>query len=205
MKNSDCNTTRSLKSTGFFFHVRFCGHIEGQGGKMKEEWKVIPAFGGKYEASCFGDIRNAETKHIRKLREDKYGYYRLNISRGDGTGKSDTVPVHQLVALAFIPNPENKPQINHKDGNKKNNCVDNLEWCTASENTKHAHRTGLAYVYHGQDNCRAKFNNEQVLTIRKMYASGKMSQQKIADIYGVAQTTIGRIVRGERYADVEVV
>ena len=62
---------------------------------------------------------------------------------GSPSGVRKTVKVHREVAKAFIPNPENKPEVNHKDGNKENNCVDNLEWSTAGENTTHAYDTGL--------------------------------------------------------------
>lgn len=80
------------------------------------------------------------TNRALKLGEDKDGYLRLNLIIDR---KRKTVHVHTLVAELFIPNTENKPQVNHKDGNKKNNCVENLEWCTARENISHAHRAGL--------------------------------------------------------------
>ncbi len=80
------------------------------------------------------------TNRALKVREDRYGYLRLNLII-DGNHK--TVHVHTLVAELFIPNVENKFQINHKDGNKQNNSVDNLEWCTAKENVIHARETGL--------------------------------------------------------------
>lgn len=69
----------------------------------------------------------------------KGGYYCVGLSKG----KTKTFRVHQLVAKAFIPNPENKPYVNHIDGNKVNNSVSNLEWCTCSENNLHNHKIGL--------------------------------------------------------------
>lgn len=83
------------------------------------EWKVIPSSNGKYEASSDGQIRNVATKKIRKPSKNSKGY--LQIS---GVGSSHLV--HRLVAEAFIPNPENKPEIDHIDGNPLNCSVDNL-------------------------------------------------------------------------------
>ena len=163
-------------------------------------WKVIPAFGGRYEASENGEIRHSLNKNIRKARLNKYGYLQLNFSRNDGTGKSDTVRIHRLIALTFIPNPNNLPEVNHINGIKTDNRVENLEWCTASANTKHAYKHGLASTYKGEEHPCAKFTNEQVRQIRKMYNEEHISQQKIADFFNVSQTTIGRIIRGVRYA-----
>jgi len=172
---------------------------------MKEIWKDIKGYEGRYEASNYGAVRNAKTKQIRKPRVDSHGYLRINVPRNDGTGKSNAIHIHTMVALAFYKKIDGKNQVNHIDGDKKNNKVENLEWCTASENTKHAHRTGLAHVYHGEQNCNAKFNEDQVIWIRNKYKEGGISQQKMADLLGVAQTTIGRIIRGERYADIEII
>jgi len=81
-------------------------------------------------------------------------------------GKTSDLLVHRLVAIKYIPNPENKPHINHKDGVKTNNCVDNLEWCTASENLKHAYAIGLT-CKKGIKHPSVKLSEDDVLLIRR--------------------------------------
>lgn len=162
-------------------------------------WKDVPALSGRYEASETGEIRNKTTKHIRKQRMNKYGYCQINISRNDGTGKSNTMLVHKLIAETFIPNPDQLPEVNHIDGDKSNNHVSNLEWCTKSDNQKHAHKLGLSHVYHGEDHPCAKLTNEEVKQVKQMYMEG-VSQQKIADFFHVSNTTVRRVLNGERYA-----
>lgn len=104
---------------------------------MEEEiWKLIEPSGGKYEVSCYGKIRHAVTKRI--LKETSTREYRyVSMWYGD---KRVRKSVHLLVAKAFLPNPKNLPQINHKDENPANNRVDNLEWCTASYNARYGGR-----------------------------------------------------------------
>jgi DNA-binding transcriptional regulator YiaG len=161
-------------------------------------WKVIPAFGGRYEASERGEIRHSLNKNVRKARINKYGYLQLNFSKNDGTGKSDTILIHRLIAMTFIPNPNNLPEVNHIDGNKQNNHVSNLEWCSYSENGKHSHKIGLQQAQKGETHVGAKLTNDQAKRIRQLYKEG-ISQQKLADFFNVSQITISRIVRGERY------
>ena len=94
---------------------------------MSEEiWKEIPNY-PKYEASNLGRIRNKKKQNILKPIKTKSGYY--NISLGNTLNGNPPKRVHRIIALTFIPNPNNLPQINHKDENKANNAVDNLEWC----------------------------------------------------------------------------
>jgi hypothetical protein len=100
--------------------------------EVKEEWTQIQDF-SNYEVSNLGNVRNSNTGRILKL-SCKGGYMFTGLSQ-NSIGK--TFPVHRLVALAFIDNPENKPQVNHKDKNRSNNNVSNLEWSTASENSIH--------------------------------------------------------------------
>lgn len=122
----------------------------------KEVWKDIEGFEGYYQVSNCGGVRSLDreihylnhgtmcSRHIegKILRQqiDCDGYYRINLIR-DNHGKG--FGVHRLVAQAFIPNTENKPTVNHIDGNKQNNCVDNLEWATYQEQNDHAVRLGL--------------------------------------------------------------
>ena len=91
-------------------------------------WKKINNF--DYEISNTGEIRNSKNKII-KQRRDKDGYYIVNLYKD---GIQYTKKVHRLVAEAFIPNPESKPQIDHIDTNRLNNSVENLKWCTKEEN-----------------------------------------------------------------------
>lgn len=96
-------------------------------------FKTIEEF-PKYEISTEGEVRNAATGYILKPRLDKDGYLRISLK--DENGKLKTRFIHRLVAITFIPNPLNKPQVNHKDFNRQNPSVDNLEWTTAKENTQ---------------------------------------------------------------------
>ena len=105
---------------------------------MNEKFVLLP-FDNKYAVSEKGDIinvRSGRTLHTVM----NHGYVRVQLSVN---GVRKNYPVHRLVARAFIPNPDNKPYVNHKDGNKANNCVSNLEWVTAKENDAHARKNDL--------------------------------------------------------------
>lgn len=113
---------------------------------MEEIWKDIDGYIGRYQISNLGRVKSILrfSKGIKvkilKYKIDKYGYLRVTLSKDN---QQKIFFVHRLVAKAFIPNPENKPQVNHIDGNKQNNKVNNLEWVTNQENVIHAHITGL--------------------------------------------------------------
>lgn len=112
--------------------------------KTIEIWKDVKGFEGVYKISNFGNLKH----YTKKLgwntlkQTNKNGWY-FNVVLYNPDGKNKSIKIHRLVAEAFIPNPENKKSINHIDGNKQNNRVENLEWCTAKENFSHAKRMGL--------------------------------------------------------------
>lgn len=104
------------------------------------EWRTIEEF-PIYEVSNTGVVRNKRTKKEKKPNISEKGYELIKIYVKTGTAYKRRI--HRLVAQAFIPNPENKPEVNHKDGNKRNNAVNNLEWVTQKENYEHAVDMGL--------------------------------------------------------------
>lgn len=110
---------------------------------MEEEiWKDIPGWEGLYQVSTMGNIVSLNYNHtgLRKpriARIDKGGYSYVTLYRN---GTTKTMKVHRLVAITFIPNPNNLPQINHRDENKLNNNIENLEWCDFSYNNKYGSR-----------------------------------------------------------------
>ena len=108
---------------------------------MKERWLLIDNW-DNYAVSNMGKIKNVRTGKEIKQVENKNGYLMVSICQN---GKKATFRVHRLVALMFIPNPENKEEVNHINGDKKNNCVSNLEWNTHKENDNHARKTGLKH------------------------------------------------------------
>ncbi len=107
---------------------------------INEIWKTISFLDNKYEISNQGRIRNTKTKRLLKLSPSKRGYLVFSCQI---KGKHKVVNVHKCVATEFVPNPENKPQVNHIDGNKLNANAGNLEWVTQKENNAHARKIGL--------------------------------------------------------------
>lgn len=107
---------------------------------MEEIWKDIKGYEGYYQVSNLGRIKNIKTNTIRKLDLRGNGYYYIDLWKNNQRNK---YAIHRLVAETFILNPDNLPQVNHIDGIKTNNNVDNLEWCNQSHNTKEAYRLGL--------------------------------------------------------------
>lgn len=120
---------------------------------MSEQWVDIPGYEGFYQVSNLGRIKTVERYNPKRKRIIKecvrtpvavHGYLYCELWKN---GQHKRYAVHRIVATAFIPNPGGKPQVNHLDGDKTNNSVGNLEWCTASENEYHAYETELTHAY----------------------------------------------------------
>lgn len=170
---------------------------------MEEIWKDIPGYEGRYKASSFGRIKSCGRFVFREGYGDgncwikeRFIKQSLNTSGYPCLSILDTTKsVHVLIAKTFIPNPENKPEVNHKDGNKQNNYVSNLEWNTHSENILHSLRVGLRPF--GENAPHSKINNIQTFEIIHKYEVEKMSGVVLAKEYNVAAHTIYSIINGQ--------
>lgn len=129
------------------------------------------------------------SERVLTLFANPRGYIGLRLCLN---GKTRAFVVHRLVATSFISNPENKPHINHKDGVKSNNNVENIEWCTRKENMVHARDMGLLGDHSGENSGRNKLTNEQVLSMRAEYI--KFKHQFLNKKYGVSNSQIAAIV-----------
>ena len=128
------------------------------------EWKNIDRLNGLYQVSDTGLIRKTKTNKIMKLSFNEKGY---QIVRPIINGKRYTFRVHRLVAQAFIPNPLNKPQINHKNGVKTDNRVENLEWNTQEENYAHALTNGL--VFKSSQKCALLYKGIEIMRFNSVH------------------------------------
>lgn len=157
------------------------------------EFVPCPIFPDRYLINRYGQVYSLHSKKLISQRLDRYGYVRCNLYRD---GEHVTITIHRLVALAFIPNPDNLPEINHKDGNKLNNHVDNLEWVTTSENQKHAYSIGLSKPKLGEQNPTAKYTKEDVVKVCELLKNG-FGNAQIAKITGYSLSFIEKIKYGE--------
>lgn len=114
-----------------------------------EVWKDIPGFEGRYQVSNLGNVRNTAKNCAVKCSQLKHGYMKVELRLNKTVAQK---LVHRLVAEAFIPNPENKPEVNHIHGNKQDNRASQLEWCTVSENLKHSFALGFHKARIGKEN-----------------------------------------------------
>jgi hypothetical protein len=139
----------------------------------------------------------SKNPRVLKYKESSGGYpYCLCIS---DKGVRTTLLIHRAIALSYIPNPNNYPCVNHLNGIKNDNRIENLEWCTFSRNSKHAFEIGRT-MKKGVDSPKARFNADQVRQIKKMIKSGA-GTTAISRIYNCPQSTINNIKRGTRYAE----
>lgn len=165
-----------------------------------EKWLKIPGFSGKYMISSTGLVKSFKYKKeaILKPRPNDTGYLRIVLYKD---GMSFVMPIHRLVAEAFIPNPDNKPFINHINGLKDDNRSENLEWCTHSENMRHAHANGLINL-NGENNPNSKLKKRDVVRIRKLYIKGGVTQKELANDFDTTQSRISRIVNNKNWVQI---
>lgn len=192
---------------------------------MQEEiWKDIQGYEGIYQVSNLGRVKSLPRENryynpwagkecvrnykerIMKLKKNRGGYHVAHL-RDEENNKEGWPTVHRLVATAFIENREQKPTINHKDGVKTNNFVENLEWATCSENTQHAYDMGLAksvvaqYAKKGSEHPHSKLKESDILEIRQKRKEG-MTLVAIAAEYGVYFSSIHKICKGESWTHI---
>ena len=166
-----------------------------------EIWKDIEDYDGDYQVNNFGRIKsfkNGKVK-IRKPYIDKDGYLQIVLSKN---GVNKWFKIHRLVAEAFVPNLENKPDIDHIFNNKFDNFAENLRWVTKLENNRYAYETGR--VKTGEDNYQAKLTNEQALWCKLVYKprDKEFSARALAGKFGVNAITMCDVVRNETYKKV---
>jgi hypothetical protein len=153
---------------------------------MNLNTKNIEGYIGKYFVTSDGKIIGRSNKSIHQ-RTDRKGYKRVRLCNNN---IHRFVFVHRLVALAFIPNPENKPQINHKNGVKDDNSVENLEWCTASENILDAFKRGrIGATAKGENAPGHKLKAIEIPVIRELLTEGK-TLRELGCMFGVSPNTI---------------
>jgi len=214
-------------TSGFYSYCKNCcilknvkiriNHI-GVNNLHKEEWRPVISYEGIYAVSCLGRVKfldkikvmpngllhiNKKEK-LRALKTTRLGYVSVSLYNRSNKKMKDHF-VHRLVSQAFIPNPENKPFINHKDGNKQNNRVDNLEWCTSSENVVHAIENGLLVVRKGSELYNAKLTEEKVMVIKRFYRRfPKTKQRDFAKRINLCHKQLSAILKNKTWKHVVI-
>ncbi|MBL7664476.1 MAG: HNH endonuclease [Bacteriovoracaceae bacterium] len=152
---------------------------------MAIEFRSIDGF-SSYIISSDGIIKNLQTGKQLAIAPDNAGYLRVYLIRDNGRRSGQLI--HRLLALAFIPNPDNKPCVNHIDGNKSNNDLKNLEWCTHKENTHHVIRTLEKRFGQKEKSLRAEM---------MVYLAKKYTYAQIADAFELTFARVSQIINKE--------
>lgn len=173
---------------------------------MIEEWKEVDNYEGIYFVSNYGNVKSVDhypenrtgrqTGRVLKQTLCYKGYLRVGLSLNK---KKFITGAHRLVAKAFIPNLNNYPQVNHINGVKNDNRVENLEWCTNSQNQIHAVKNGLCNPNHGDRHHMSKLKNEDVIKYREQYETIGINQQDLAKKHSISVTAINNMLRRKTY------
>lgn len=172
-----------------------------------KQWKRVPGY-SNYEASTDGEIKtfNWKNKGVEKVMKpalDNCGYLRTVLYNNEGVAK--TIKVHRIIAMTFIHNPENKPQVNHINHIRSDNRVHNLEWVTASENVKWSFTCKRSNI-NGERNPHTNLKDEDVIEMRKLWKHGRknkydengnlcMTRKELADKFGTTVDVVKSIIQ----------
>jgi hypothetical protein len=157
-----------------------------------ENWKPVKDFEDLFEVSDLGNFRRKDKETNLVQHKTAKGYLTVATAPHGKNKGWKTFRVHREVAKAFIENPENKPQVNHKDGMKDNNVVSNLEWCTAKENTQHAWKTGLTKPLTSEQVKNTKLSDSEVKSIYEKYQKGLDTLRNLCNEAGIGHATVIR-------------
>lgn len=175
---------------------------------MEEIWQSVKGYDGIYEVSNIGNVKrlsrtikgNYEAPYVLKekiliLNISPLGYHQITLWKNK---KANTKKVHRLVAEKFIKNPLNLPQVNHKNGNKLDNYIENLEWCDQTYNNIHARKTGLNVSKKGKQHHAYGFNNKKSHILKNLKTGNKKSLMEVANEYKVCRTYIYAMMIGKK-------
>lgn len=161
-----------------------------------EQWVDIPNYEGQYQVSTFGRVKSFahSAEKVLKPTINRQGYLSIHLCKN---GRARWFRVSRLVALCFLPNPENKPEVDHRYGMKLDNYVDNLRWATSSENINYAFDLGIQRGAQGDLNYAAKLTNAQAHQIREN--PDDLTCSELAVKFGINEQLVSAIQLGRRY------
>ena len=174
---------------------------------MKITTRDVVGYEGRYSVSQCGTVYSMNYRRTGRVKAlcscpHPGGYVLVSLGK---RGKIRKEKVHRVVAIAFVPNPSKKPEVNHKDGDKKNNNVSNLEWVTRKENASHGYKNGFLRnppTGHGEAASNSKLNNHQVIQIKNLLLEKRVRQVDIAKKFNVGITAIERIRSGRTWSHI---
>jgi len=178
------------------------------GSFFMEIWKDVVGYEALYQVSNLGRVKSLS----RYKKNGKYSHWTKEKLLAQGinsggycqvslysNGSHKTKTIHKLVATAFIPNPENKPWINHKNSIRKDNEETNIEWCTPTENNKHCYDKGRQKIHYGEQHPGSKLTEDQVKEIRNKYSYYKYTMPMLSKEYSISIGSIQAILNNQTW------